>query len=251
MEPLFRRKGFEHVLDLPGNKTKFSGPLLDWIPWQVFLYGCYLKEQVVGDYMLSQIREGNTIFDIGANLGYYSVQFAEKTGNKGSVYSFEPLDYQLQYLKQNISLNRLDHITVEKQIVSDRAGEQTIYFSSSKNSGQSSIHTPTKTFESIPAITLDDYCRENNIARIDLIKIDVEGHEYKVVTGMESLLSSKSVGSLFIEINDANLKQSGSSGKELVNFLNNKGYKAYKITETGITAYQGNQDESLIYFTGA
>lgn len=249
MEPLFRKKNIEHILELPGGKSKFSAPLMDWIPWQVFLYGCYLKEKEEGSFMLSQIRDGHVIVDIGANLGYYSIQFAEKAGLNGSVYSFEPLSYQMNYLKQNVALNRLTNITLEKKIVSDTGEEKKIYFSNEKNSGLSSVNTPTNTFENIPCIRLDDYCRQNDIERIDLVKVDVEGHEYNVVKGMQGLLTSNQIGALFIEVNDENLRESGSSRDELVGFLADRGYKAYKISGTGLSVYRGNQEENLVYFS--
>ena len=147
--------------------------------------------------MMRFARTSKVIFDIGANIGYYSIQFGRILEN-GTVYSFEPMSYQFGVLKRNILLNGLGNVIANKTIISDTPKAiKRIYFSGMSNTGSSSLEIGASDYEDVICTTVDDYCEVNNIGIIDLIKIDVEGHELCVLTGMEKMLNKGRVRSLF------------------------------------------------------
>jgi FkbM family methyltransferase len=196
--------------------------------------------------MLNKSEECSTIFDIGANIGYYSIQFGKKSD---VVYAFEPMEYQYNELQRNLEINSLTNIRTVKKIVSSTTGRERIYFSGFENTGKSSLVKKTRHFEDISSITLDEFCEEQQIDNIDLIKIDVEGYEYKVLAGLKKMLKLKKVTHIFVELLEKNLNKAGSSSGEICDLLESYGYQAYSIKTGECKPYKRGNSESLVYFS--
>lgn len=180
MSPLLRGHGHKCIVKM----SSYGGGLLlcnldDWIPWNVFLYGNYHVETRYEQVMLSLAERADVVVDVGANIGYYSVQFGRIA--RGSVYCFEPMTHQWRILQQNIAINALNNVHPLKKIISDSEGISRIYFAGADNSGMSSVEFATGEFEDVYSTTLDAFTNEEGIDRIDVLKIDVEGHELKVL----------------------------------------------------------------------
>lgn len=244
--PLMRGRGIETVVEMtnPGGGRLICN-LDDWIPWNVYIHGCYIAEKNYEQFMLNIAKDCPVIFDVGANIGYYSVQFGQLTS--GKVYSFEPMSYQFKTLKKNIALNKLENVTPLKSIVTDSISTMRIYFSSMDNTGMSSLGLKSGEYEDVDTTMIDSYCKQNEIDTIDLVKIDVEGHELSVLKGMSALLSERKVANLFIEMNSQTLQTAGTSIDSIVNFLNKFDYSGYSIKTPITKRYEGG-DESLVYF---
>ena len=80
--------------------------------------------------------------------------------------------------------------------------------------------------------TVDDYCKENGIVKVDLVKIDTEGYELRVLKGATRLLQD-SKPTLYIEVNDDNLREQGDSALAIIEFLSSLGYDRIFNTYTG------------------
>jgi|GEM_PF-770667 len=246
LKPIIHRWDIEHILPIRSGESKLICRLTDWIPWNIYLHGSYIVEESYEKFLLETAAQCNTIFDVGANIGYYTVQFARKTD--GTVYAFEPMDYQYDTLLRNLELNSLDNVKPIKKIVSDREGKERIYFSGMENTAASSVVNETDEFESIPSISLDKFCASNQIGQIDLIKIDVEGYELHVLKGLEKMLKHQKVSHLFIEIVERHLNKAGTYAKEVFNFLKQNQYEGFSIKTGDLEPYQSGSDESLVYF---
>ncbi len=245
--PFIKGKGLESIIEM---KTPGGGKLLcnldDFLPWNLFIYGRYKLESNYEKFMLAKVNECLTIFDVGANIGYYSIQFARLT--KGNVFSFEPIANQYSLLSRNIEINHLKNVKAEKKAISDSNEIKRFYLSENEETGTSSVEIPTSTYEDVQCTTLDDYTKANGIPFIDLIKIDVEGHELKVLKGMTGLLSGSNIKKIFMEIHTASLNSAGSSPEELCSFLQSYDYLPHSIKKGEIEDYQIGNDESLVYF---
>ncbi|MEA2336098.1 MAG: hypothetical protein QOE82_105, partial [Thermoanaerobaculia bacterium] len=125
-------------------------------------------------------RAGMTVIDIGANIGAHTVRFATLAGRDGKVIAFEPTDFAFAKLTRNLSLNDMPQVIAVKLALSDtttppqhvdlRSSWRT---DSSRKDGMSTVG-----FDS-----LDAWAERNQLGRVDVMKVDVEGAEYPLVIG--------------------------------------------------------------------
>ncbi len=205
-------------------------------------------------YMRKVFQPGIVFLDVGANIGYYSLLAVSELAGDISVHAFEPVSRQHAGFCENIERNRIRNIRLNKLIVSDTCARQAIHLGESWNSGSASISTTydgSTDVEEVDSITLDAYCRQQNLSRVDVIKIDVEGHEMSVLKAATEVLA-KFRPILFIEVRDANLRDARSSREALYAFLAAAGYQPFAITPNiELRPIQSPVDGSLIVFKPA
>ncbi len=176
------------------------------------------------------VDKGDVILDVGANIGITTLYLADKTGETGKVYSFEPDAYNYKQLKKNISLNSFRNVEAYNIGLGHESGSFKLFVVNTGNRGRNTIlnekEIAGKDFCHIKIGKLDVWVTEQKISRLNLIKIDVEGFEYNVLLGAENSIK-KFKPKLFIELDDNNLKYQGHSARELVSLLEKFGYKVY------------------------
>lgn len=204
---------------------------------QSFLYLFRSYELLTEKFFKRIVNKNDYILDIGANVGYLSMIFATLTGNKGIVVSFEPEPNNFQTLTENKKLNGFSQIITEQLGVSDSNGTFKLFLSNDANNGKHSLifddNRVTSKYMEINTIIIDEYLKNNNINRIDIVKIDVEGFEKKVLNGMRNTLQEhKPV--LFIELIDLIQQSTNESSISIINMLNDEfGYIHYKLLKNG------------------
>ncbi|MDX2128584.1 MAG: FkbM family methyltransferase [Chloroherpetonaceae bacterium] len=148
------------------------------------------------------IKKGDICIDVGANVGFYSLNFAKIIGDKGKVFSFEASPNTFQVLKKNIYLNNFENNIYFYDIaISDKKGE--VIFSLSDehdHSGWGHIGYDSR-YNSIkvPTTTLDEFLEENNLLNVDFLKVDIEGAEDLLLIGAEKSLKANRIKCVFIE----------------------------------------------------
>lgn len=178
--------------------------------------------------LYSVVEPGMTVIDIGANIGATTLNLAKKTGPLGKVYSFEPGPYNFKRALENISLNNFKNIKLINKGLGHEKATAFLYNVNANNSGMQRLLTqapPKSSYEKmkVEIDTLDNCIASMEIPSPSLIKIDVEGYEYNVLLGAEqTLLRHKPV--MFIELDDNNLREQGSTAETLVEFLVQMGY---------------------------
>ena len=178
LSPLGLLRG-EKQVSRQGLKWKLD--LQDWIQSQIYYLGEYYTERNHLNAWLSLIKPGNYIIDIGANIGYYSLLSAHK--HDVNIIAFEPDHKNRARLEEHLKLNtELNNIQIQPVALSNKTGNAFLNEHKSDNWGMSSLSTeetdrPTKT------ITLDEFSKDQELRSIDLIKIDTEGHELKIIEG--------------------------------------------------------------------
>ncbi len=215
------------------NKIFLYLNLEDWIQQNLF-FTCEYEEKEIR-YLEKALKEGDTFIDVGANIGLFSCIASMQVGDKGFVYSFEPMKKTYDSLLENIKLNHFKNIRTENIAVSDKKQTLKIHLNDSeKNSGMASAYSKNSTYtEDVQATSLDEYFLDKKINSIKLIKIDIEGGEYLALLGMINLLK-KFKPILLVEINPDN-----PFGKEKIeNLLNEIGYKTYFINDEGVSIYE-------------
>lgn len=174
---------------------------------------------------LSEISQNDIIFDIGANIGIYSIH-AAKSSSK--VYSFEPDPGFRSRLRKNIVLNGVDDsVSVIEWAVSDSRGKVTLYTDGEAGSSPSLKKIGERGEVEVDTNSLDATINEGLIQAPNLIKMDIEGAEIMAIRGMQSLLNSNNAPrSIFIELHPVFLKSFNSSIEECKKLLESANYKA-------------------------
>jgi len=200
------------------NDIKYILDISDYIEWLVY-FGITWEPK---KNLYSLIREGNTVIDVGANIGEVTFNLAKLVGASGSVHSFEPHPFIFSKLLQNFQLNEFRNIQLNNVGLGSRVEQLYIGPQVANNRGGTRInHSAEGSLVNITS--LDNYVSRMHVQKINLIKLDVEGFELKVLRGAENTLRDKKP-ILFIEINDSNLRAQGDSAYELFAFLNEVGY---------------------------
>lgn len=175
---------------------------------------------------------GMTVFDVGANVGYYSLLAARSVGPHGGVHAFEATPAVVTRLGENVKLNRLQNVTVNHLAVCDRVGTVEFRLQEDDSEGNSMVSYSTDwPLVRVPAVTLDRYAADRGPLHVDLVKIDVEGAEPLVIAGARGLLSSAEPPLLLVESNPATLRAAGSSPEHLRRQLAEFGYRCYGVEQ--------------------
>ena len=193
----------------------------------------------------SIIKEGDVCLDIGANIGFHSINISDLVGNNGKVFAFEPIDYLLKKLNTNIHLSGSRNISIIPNAVSsfDRKGHIFEIDESFSEQGSSSLFkneflSGIDKKEGVlkkklcEVITLDKWILDNNIQKVDFIKMDIEGGEYNALLGMKQLIS-KFCPYIIIEYKNTRMKKLNITNLKMQTHFEQL-YDCYEITKKDI-----------------
>jgi FkbM family methyltransferase len=215
----------------------------------------YLNDKGGIAYITSNVREGQTVMDIGANKAGYLYFLLKQIGEKGKAIAFEPQTNLFQYITKIKKLFDWSNLTVEHLAVSDEDGVAILYIPGDKAANHSTMgatisrHTLRQellTTEGVNSETLDMYCDKNKIVP-DFIKIDVEGNELKVLEGgLETLKQYRP--KILMEIDARYVgEEMAEETFRFMHWLKYKGYflhgaKRLPLHQFSFTKYQNTQD---------
>lgn len=185
----------------------------------------------------NEIHIDDIVLDIGANIGYYTLIFANLVGPGGKIFSFEPEPTNFNLLKKNIEINGHQNITIENVAVSNDSGKIKLFLSE-KDPGQHKIDCGidvSNNYIIVNKISLDDYFKNNPLAKkISFIKIDVEGSEINVLKGMQNILNINKKLKILIEYSPKHIRNFGIEPIELLEFLKTNEFNFFLIESNGM-----------------
>ena len=190
------------------------------------------------------IGECSTFFDIGANIGYYSINLA-LTQRSLMVYSFEPIPSTFINLNKNIELNRLTNVKSHNFGFSDKSGSFDFYTYPEGSGNASSANLTARedvTVVKCKLTTLDKYVLETNL-RVDFIKCDVEGSELLVFKGGLKTIR-RDLPIIFCELLRKWSAKFSYSPNEVLTLLNEFGYQAYTLSGSSILPIEEINDST-------
>lgn len=181
--------------------------------------------------LYSLVKPGDVVLDVGTNVGETLLNFAKLVGRDGYVYGFEPDEVNFGNVQKNIELNKFENVHVFNLGISDTKASVKLYRVDPHNLGMNRILSETEAadltdYTTIETDTLDNVIAQNNISRVDLIKIDIEGYEMHALRGGQRSLE-RFRPKLFIEVGYTRLIKNETSPNEMISFLNNLGYTVY------------------------
>lgn len=184
-------------------------------------------------YYLNYLKEGMTVFDVGAGIGELTLMFSRFVGPAGQVHAFEPSSKSFKGLiathsaaaLRNTQLRQLALTNHERTIVLHCYGDDYLSWTSQADRPlhRYGINVKSESTEEAAAITLDIYCETNSVTAIDLLKIDVEGAEFQVLLGARRMLEAKAVQCIAFEFGQTTFDM-GNDPKEIETYLNDLGY---------------------------
>jgi FkbM family methyltransferase len=164
-------------------------------------------------------------------MGLYSIFAARRVGPRGKVLALEPSGREFEILQKNVKLNSLTNVIVIRKALADRASDLDLSVAPLGKSGHNTLgafgyDTPLDHRERVHAERLDDVVYSEGLARVDVIKMDIEGAEMAALRGaVETLRQFKPV--LLIELSDRSLQHQGSGSGEVLAWLEQQGYRTF------------------------
>ena len=201
----------------------------------IYYYGFF--EANLANFFINFLEEGDTFFDIGAHVGYYTILASALVGETGHVHSFEPTPRTFQTLTKNAALK--NNITVNNNAVLDTETEIEFVDYGPKYSAFNTFHSRTGGEMSfldegekikVKTLSIDTYCKEKNLTPT-LIKIDAEGAEHLILSAMTEVLSTKKP---LVSIEVAGDDEWKENCHKSIATLTGLGYLAYEITTDGL-----------------
>lgn len=210
---------------------KMNVDLAEWIGQHIYMTGNYEPETT--SLICSLIRKGDTIVDVGANIGFITLAASRKVGPSGKVLAFEPISSTCASLRNNLLINNAANVVVHEMALSNANGMVTIHEGPIRNKGSSSIRPIRNAsgHRTVPMAAFDtlDVSREP----VRLVKIDVEGAEQLVVEGMMEFLR-RNRPHIIVEVSRDFLREFGHSEASLCKKLTDIGYHMYHVTDKGL-----------------
>jgi FkbM family methyltransferase len=202
--------------------TKINGCKMSldlYKPTQRSIYCAYKYERKITNLVSKILNNEDVFIDVGAHVGYYSLLAAKKMGANGIVIAFEPNVDNYKILEHNVNLNEFSQIKLYKIGLSDYDGEAQFYINPFNDGGSSLTKFDYKALKivKINVEKLDTFLNDIPLNKIDLIKIDVEGHQMNTLRGMEHTLQ-KFHPKIIVEFNDS------VSKTEIINYLSTLNY---------------------------
>lgn len=169
---------------------------------RINLGGSYLQyltggvEAVVQRTLAQTLEPGQVVYDVGANIGFFTIICSRLVGPQGRVYAFEPMPQNAATLRHNVTLNALENAVVVEKAASSSSGTAELMISDWSGlhvlnvGGVSPPYRGGDIRINVETVTLDDFFSATDARPPDVVKIDVEGAELEVIKGMSAMLVS-------------------------------------------------------------
>jgi FkbM family methyltransferase len=189
-------------------------------------------------FYLQYLRDGMTVFDVGANVGELTLLFSRFVGAPGSVHAFEPSGRGFERLEAVCRAASLRNVRLNRLALAEEEGPVSLhvydddYLSWSTRAVRPledyGIDVKPLAVEEVPATTLDLYCERNDITGIDLLKVDVEGAEFQVLVGAGRMLVERRVRCVTFEFGQTTFDM-GNSPERIAAYLRTAGYELRNV----------------------
>lgn len=224
-----------HRLVFPGDERRvFANGLPMWVDTRDRVIATHLLGEGVWEpsetaAFLAHLREGMCVFDVGANIGYYTLLAARAVGSSGRVYAFEPEPHNFALLTRNVAENGFANVQLVNAAVSDRTGVMRLHLDDANFGAHSleagSVRTSSGRSVDVETVFLDRFADEAlSFGAGILVKVDVQGAEALVVAGAQRLLGLPNV-TLFLEIWPEALERAQADAGRLLAALEDLGFR--------------------------
>jgi FkbM family methyltransferase len=178
-----------------------------------------------------ELKPGQVVLDIGANIGYYTLLAARLVGPKGKVYAFEPDPVNFQLLRKNVEANGYGNVILVNKAVSNKTKATRLYLNET-NKGDHRLYDSGDGRRSIAVevVALDRFFKQLD-KKVHFIKMDIQGAEAAALEGMKGLIRANRALKLVMEFEPSNLRRFGSDPQKVLQTLKKAGFRLLDISE--------------------
>ncbi len=227
-------------IESPTGEFPVTDEMAELKDYGEFVY--ILTEQFVSEIYEKHynIKKGQVIVDIGANIGIFTVKAAKEVGESGKIIAIEPEKRNLEFLKKNIEANNLNNVIIIPEGVWSKRTAKKLFL---RGVGGHSFFRRSKSYEDINLDTLDNILKDLNIEKINFIKMDIEGAEIEALRGANTTLKKKTSLAIagYHKINGI------PTYKAILSLLKNKGFSVTPVRCTSPNTYYKNEEELITY----
>lgn len=202
-------------------------------------------------FFCSVCREGMTFLDVGANIGYYTALASARVGAQGKIVALEPDPENFRFLERTVAANPARNITCIQKAASDAAGTLRLYISAT-NRGDNRLWAYEDSDDSydVEVSTVDNMLAERGIRSVDLVKMDVQGYEGRVLGGMTETLGRSERLILLTEFWPFGLRSAGTAPEAVLETLRRYGMRLYTLTDRGSLASLADEKSLIAKYRG-
>ena len=204
------------------------------VGWKIYTQRCFEPEET--NFFRSILKQGMVVADIGAHIGYFTTLFASAVGPSGRIFAFEPDARNFKLLERNIRCNQLPNVTAFNCALGARVGEAHLYISPSLNQGDHRLYNSGESERksiSVSMDTLDHIFLDQFNSRLDVIKMDVQGYEQKVLEGGIRTLRANPNLIILTEFWPYGLEKAGGSAMSFFDLLAETDFSPFVLKENG------------------
>jgi FkbM family methyltransferase len=197
-----------------------------------FAEGTY--EMPIQQALARCLKSGDVFYDVGANVGFFSILAGWLVGAGGSVHAFEPVPSNADTIGRNLRLNGLSNVQVHSVAVSEASGQQELLIS--RHRGGAALASAVATVPDVtgkivvPTVAIDDLIEQCKAPPPTMIKVDVEGAELNVLRGMHRTLRTHRPVLLY-EVDDAEPAVMHTRWNELDELVEKAGYRIERMED--------------------
>ena len=205
------------------------------------------------------VKRGDTVIDLGANVGYYTLLFARLVGQNGRVVAFEPSPANCEILEKNVRINGYRNVEINQMAVSDKSGKARLQLS--VNPGDNRIQsndlqldkrrkkTVGSSYVEVETVSLDEYFGKSD-GNIDFIKMDVQGAEHSAILGMQRTLVRNIKIKILTEFFPKLLSEFGAKPSDYLQLLQQNGFLIYRLDEANCKIVPTSPSSLLRIYSG-
>jgi FkbM family methyltransferase len=197
----------------------------DLVQQTILLEGIW--DPFLASFIESTLKPGDVFIDVGAHVGYFTLLAASRVGPSGTVLSIEPNPIAVDQLSRNVSRSGLQNVLTAHTACGDSHDPVRLYLHTESNTSMASLssaNAASGVAVDVSCTPLDDLCMERGLARVSLVKIDVEGAELSVLRSMTRLLRHMRPV-VVLELEPRLLASFGTTSDSIVSFLADHDYR--------------------------
>ncbi len=194
-------------------------------------------EKKVLTSLISLLQSGDIVYDVGANIGIYSVILSKVVGANGKIIAFEPEKESIIKSEENIKLNNLSNVIIIDKALGEVAQESKLYISGTTgNFSLVNIYDKEAKAEVVEIVKGDDFVVQKGLPIPKAIKVDVEGYEYSVINGLKNTLSNSRCKIICCEVH-VGLFPEGITEEKIIELIKSLGFIKIETFKRGFSAY--------------